>query len=759
MPGIADADQALRSRLRDGGSYRVSGAGGARGRQPRTGGVGQQPQQRSPRLPSLGARAAAPSSGGNAKPGGASALMRLKASSGRGPPGRGPQVKIAPSPPGASVARLGSPRAGGLGGASPPSKTPRLSSPRSGPRAAVVKNTALAPVDRTASGTEWRKRMNLGYKCDAQDGAGKWHEGTVVQLAVGTGDSRVKIFFAGLGPGGKGVEEWIPRMSERLQKLGTEAYAGVHDGVDSMTKIGGALGPLLATVMPDAAAEECQELMIRLADCGVFTAAQLQASIMQWSPAHWLETPMYKGKMRFINELLVTRSGADFKAPLGAGLLEHVMGLLEGSAAPPAPEAAAAATAGSEPEPEQESEPPPLPVWDRAAAGIEASTIDGLMDAPLATALVLLERPELRKRLMRIGVSSGAKFLALADLDGGKRLLDLPINVAMRDKGMSNIAGDTLKAISTFLIEGGEPHATIKPASGVSERMDGLPLNGKKGNLWDMVSKAETEACCSLATADGSPPLPLAGQTDVVYFEGSLPLILAIPYGGSEGSEAGSDAAQMLWAGFTTAASASSEMESDSGTIALAEAIRERCRLTIGAMPHIIVVNLHPSKVSVTRSLREATERVLDPGAAAPSDVDLSRQSQLRERAESAWKNYHTLIECARTRIATGHSAAARAGAGLLVELTSSATKGWMKGIAHLSYGLSIFGLQRVRGDTDGLNPNNATAEDEAIAEAFALFDVDGSGEIDRDELSSVAKVRITRGTRVGALPLWHQAV
>jgi hypothetical protein len=317
-------------------------------------------------------------------------------------------------------------------------------------------------------------------------------------------------------------------------------------------------------------------------------------------------------------------------------------------------------------------------------------------------------------------------------------LLDLPINVAMRDQGMSNIAGDTLEAISTFLVEGGEPHAELKPASDASQRMDGLPLNGTKGESWDVVSKAETEASCSLATADGSPTLPLAGQTDVIYFEGSLPLVLAIPLGGCEGTEAGSDAAEMLWAGFNTIASES--MESDSGTIALGEAIRERCRLTVGALPHIVVVNLHPSKVCVTKPLREATDCVRNPAAAEPSDADLLRQSQLRERAECAWKNYHTLIECARKRIATGEGAAARAGAGMLLELTSSGAKGWMHGIAHLSYGLSTFAVQRVRGDTGGMVQSNEGAEDEAIAEAFAMFDVDGSGEIDRDELSSVAK-------------------
>lgn len=707
MPSIADADQALRSRLRSSSSYRV------RRGAPAVGKAQHQKRLSSPRLPSLGARASVPR-GKDQEPE-PSSLMRLKA--------------LAPVPPTARVPRLNSPRAGALGG-SPQSRTPRLSTSRSSPLN-VVKNTALAPVDRTAGGVEWRKKMNLGYKCDAQDGTGKWHEGTVVQLAVGTGDSRVKIFFPGLGTDGKNVEEWIPRMSERLQKLGTKSYAGVHDGVESMTKIGGALEPLLAMVMPDATADERQELMIRLADCGVFSAAQLQASIMQWSPAHWLETPIFKGKMRLVNELLVTRSGADFKAPLSSSLLEHIMSLLDPSSVPESESAA-----GSQPEPESDAEPP-LPAWDRAAAGVEANTIDGLMEGPLATALMLLQRPELRKRLMRIGVSSGAKFLALADLDGGKRLLDLPINVAMRDHGMSNIAGDTLKAISEFLIEGGELHATLKPSNDASQRMDGLPLNGTKGKLWDVVSKVDTEACCTLATADGSPMLPLSSRTDVVYFEGSLPLILAIPHGGSEGSDSGSDAAQLLWAGFNVAAR--ENMDCGGGTIALAEAIRERCRLTVGALPHIVVVNLHPSKVCVTKPLREATQRVRDPGA-APSDADLVRQSQLQQRAESAWKNYHTLIECARKRVATEDGAAARAGAGMLLELTSSAATGWMKGIAHLSYGLSTFALQRLGGDTSSTDQANAGAEDEAIAEAFAMFDVDGSGEIDRDELSSVAK-------------------
>ena len=254
--------------------------------------------------------------------------------------------------------------------------------------------------------------MNLGYKCDAQDGKGKWYEGTVVQLALGSGDMRVKIYFLA-GKDGAGLEEWIPRMSDRLQKLGTEAYAGVHDGMEAFTKIGGALRVVLAQLMPDASSDEREELTIRCADCGVFTAAQLQASIMQWSPAHWLETPIYKGKMRlmrFINELLVTRSGSDFNAPLSGELLQSIMDLLN----PPA--SAAAAAGASEPEPEQEAAP--LPAWDQAAAGVEASTIDGLMEVPLAGALVMLERLELRKRMVRIGIRTGAKFLELADLKG-----------------------------------------------------------------------------------------------------------------------------------------------------------------------------------------------------------------------------------------------------------------------------------------------------------------------------------------------------
>ena len=299
----------------------------------------------------------------------------------------------------------------------------------------------------------------------------------------------------------------------------------------------------------------------------------------------------------------------------------------------------------------------------------------------------------------------------------------------MREANLGNVAGDTLKKIGAFLLDGEE-----------SSRIEGMPLNGKRSVLWEMVGKLETEVCCSLATADGSDPLPLASQTDVAYFEGSLPVVITVPYGGLEGSSGGSSAALLEWAGQTTAASAT--VESDCGTVALVEAIRERCRLTVGALPHIIVVNLHPSIVCVTKSRREATERVFSADANPnPSEADTVKSSEQRNRAEAAWKNYHTLIEVARRRIAVGGGGAARSGAGMLIEVTSSTTKGWMGGVAHISYAMSSFGLQRVRGDTDGAaNPTNAGKEDEAIAEAFAMFDVDGSGEIDRKELAAVAK-------------------
>jgi hypothetical protein len=56
-------------------------------------------------------------------------------------------------------------------------------------------------------------------------------------------------------------------------------YGGVHDGLLSFTKLGGAVRPLLESLLLTDGGDEkwVRRLQLRLADCSVFSAAQLQA--------------------------------------------------------------------------------------------------------------------------------------------------------------------------------------------------------------------------------------------------------------------------------------------------------------------------------------------------------------------------------------------------------------------------------------------------------------------------------------------------
>jgi hypothetical protein len=113
---------------------------------------------------------------------------------------------------------------------------------------------------------------------------------------------------------------------------------------------------------------------------------------------------------------------------------------------------------------------------------------------------------------------------------------------------------------------------------------------------------------------------------------------------------------------------------------------------------------------------------------------------QLLRRAEDCYNNYHVLLTIARSRVAAG--GAERGGCGLCVELSSGGS--WTQGVCQISYDMSPFAMQRLdRGGSEAQSVSGAVdpeTEKQAIAESFALFDVDGSGEIDAEELKSVAK-------------------
>jgi hypothetical protein len=72
--------------------------------------------------------------------------------------------------------------------------------------------------------------------------------------------------------------------------------------------------------------------------------------------------------------------------------------------------------------------------------------------------------------------------------------------------------------------------------------------------------------------------LPVDRGADVSYFEGSMPLLLAVPLGGGQA------------------------MLTGESPLDLVSALRERMRLSVGAQPHIVVCRLDPSVIDVSAS-------------------------------------------------------------------------------------------------------------------------------------------------------------
>ena len=243
-----------------------------------------------------------------------------------------PILPTVPQPPGLSGARpqtspagtsprvriLGGISGGSPGGVSPGARPGSRASPR------TPRTPASAGADspqQLAPGEQWRMAMVVGYSVDAQRTlSGVWYKGSVV--AVNSANGKVKIHFHVLatdanGGGNQVADEWIPRTSKNLLKLGTIAYGGVHDGLLEDQRTGGALRPLLQKLFLPQGGDDARWIrrwQLRLADCGVFAAEQLRAALMTWSPAALAlvpPTPVFKRHMREVNTLLVTRGRPD----------------------------------------------------------------------------------------------------------------------------------------------------------------------------------------------------------------------------------------------------------------------------------------------------------------------------------------------------------------------------------------------------------------------------------------------------------------
>jgi hypothetical protein len=169
--------------------------------------------------------------------------------------------------------------------------------------------------------------------------------------------------------------------------------------------------------------------------------------------------------------------------------------------------------------------------------------------------------------------------------------------------------------------------------------------------------------------------------------------------------------------------------EAESGrrdVLELVDRLRERSFDTVGGTPHVVVVSLHPAIVDVTLSREHCI-------------ATFSGTDSLRARAEDAWCNYHTFVEVAKWRQMEG-SKKRRGGTGLFAEVSHrllQGSSGSSSKMVELGYGLARFELAAALKPPDGkMKP----PDDRVIAKAFSMFDTDGSGSIDLNELRGVCK-------------------
>eukprot|EP01048_Picozoa_sp_COSAG05_P000044 COSAG05_NODE_1_length_66591_cov_307.301581_44_plen_504_part_00 len=268
--------------------------------------------------------------------------------------------------------------------------------------------------------------------------------------------------------------------------------------------------------------------------------------------------------------------------------------------------------------------------------------------------------------------------------------------------------------------------------------------------------------------------------SDVVYLEGTMPLVIAVPYA-ADGSAGPKDGGGSGWWGTGSTddwdVQRKHEREppphgdTDSGGgcwLKLVAAIHAQALAATGRMPHIVICQLRRSWVDCTRRRSEGVDGLLSgeqTSAGCSGDpADGQRPSGARvARACCAWDNYHSLIEVAKARARSSSPVSLSAGTTqappqqptevaldhtptLLVELgwtdvqnraTNELASTWA-----LGYGLIGSALRTASGlasehEKTGLDPRKANAK--AAAKAFERFDVDGSQEIDANEVSLIS--------------------
>jgi len=447
---------------------------------------------------------------------------------------------------------------------------------------------------------------------------------------------------------------------------------------------GGCLGPVLVEFgARDEAA--LRESMRQFASCGIFCAAQLLHAIQARSiPPPNIRLPMHsnwQGKPRLLNELLVTRCTDTL---LTSAQLESLVSL-----------------AGSD--------APGVGVSCPSSAAASASEQPGLVPQ-LMCGLLSLGRPEISAKLRRAAVHTADAFIdGTEGIDKGMPLLELLINRLLRSKGEKALGGDTLSDLRRYVLKTG------------SNTVSGCQMTGESGESHDSnwnVYPSTTSRVPGCAASRSDVSRKDFEPADVVYVEGTFPLILVVPHGGFKGSKKFWSDSKKLWSAFPDA-----PPSEDLGTLEMADAMRERFRDTTGGCPHMIVCHLSRSFVDVTVAIDDA---VYEPQEACAGGA---KAALLTARARAAWKNYHTQIGIAKSRCVSN---------GLVVELQAAGSH-LSDPYVHLGYGLDSFELRSIT-QPDVRGSMQEKPEPKTISQAFEMFDMDRNGVVNSNELFAVAK-------------------
>eukprot|EP01051_Picozoa_sp_SAG22_P022884 SAG22_NODE_5667_length_975_cov_0.860731_2_plen_248_part_01 len=200
---------------------------------------------------------------------------------------------------------------------------------------------------------------------------------------------------------------------------------------------------------------------------------------------------------------------------------------------------------------------------DHKGAAVDA-TASARLEPPLAMALMLLDRLDLRAPLARAGLTEVAAFMEATDPGPGpepRRLLQLPVNVSMKEHGERVLGQDTIDGLREACGAGFAAAARGGPV------MEGCVLAGIQGDgrdgQWQVVSrevatipgttaaqaiskskapakakggKAADKKRAGGGKAGASGPLAPA---DAVYIEGDIPCCILGPGCSAKGGSAG----------------------------------------------------------------------------------------------------------------------------------------------------------------------------------------------------------------------------